>query len=138
MLHKKTISALLISIVTSLSAPAFAQQGGTEDHSAHHPEGGKTKPPPNAKRSGKGTKGGMAEMGSCPMHDDMMGSMSQADRQAMMERRIKSMTPEMRKKRLAMMEKHMQMMQDQMQMMRDHMNDPVTPDAGDSGHGHQK
>ncbi len=139
MFYRKVIPALLVSIAATLSLPAAAQQSTPEDHSAHHPEGGKTKPAPSpAKRGNKGMGGGMGGMEGCPMHDDMMGSKSPDERHAMMEQRIKSMTPEMRKKRLAMMEKHMQMMQDQMQMMRDHLDDPVTPGSGNAGHDHQK
>lgn len=136
--YRKIIPTLLISVVVALSSPAFAQQSGTEDHNAHHPEGGKTKPSTQAKRGGKGMNGGMGDMGSCPMHDDMMESKSPEERHAMMEKRIKAMTPEMRKKRFAMMEKHMQMMQDQMQMMRDHMNDQPEGGSGSHDHNHQK
>lgn len=75
--------------------------------------------------------GGMGDMGSCPMDDDMMGSKSSEERHAMMEKRIKAMTPEMRKKRMAMLEKHMQ-------MMRDHMNDQPEGGAGDHSHDHQQ
>jgi hypothetical protein len=138
MFYRKILPSLLISVAAAMSLPSAAQQSTGEDHSAHHPESGNSKSSPQMKRGGKGMKGGMGGMDACPMHDDMMSSMSTDERHAMMEQRIKSMTPEMRKKRLAKMEQHMQMMQDQMQMMRDHMNDPVTPGTGNAEHEHQQ
>lgn len=138
MFHDKILPAVLLSVAATLSLPASAQQGDTEDHSAHHPDGGKAQPAPPAKQGGKGLKGGMAGMDGCPMHEDMMGSKGAAERHAMMERRIKSMSPEMRKKRMTMMEKHMQMMQDEMAMMRKHMNDQPEATAGARDHDHRK
>lgn len=138
MFHDKILPALLLSVAATLSVPATAQQGDTEDHSAHHPEGSKAQPAPQGKRGEKGMKGGMASMGGCPMHEDMTGSKGAAERHAMMERRIKSMSPEMRKKRMAMMEKHLQMMQEEMAMMREHMNDQPATGSGNHDHEHRK
>jgi hypothetical protein len=138
MFYSKILPALLLSVAATLSVPATAQQGDAEDHSAHHPEGSKAQPAPPAKRGGKAMKGGMAGMDGCPMHEDMMGSKGSAERHAMMERRIKSMNPEMRKKYMAKMEKHMQMMQDEMAMMREHMNDQPAGGSDNHDHEHQK
>ncbi len=134
MFNHQCLPALLLSVAATLALPAGAQESKTEDHSAHHPDGSKAQPAPHGKRAGKGMKGGMTGMDGCPMHEEMMRSKGAGERQAMMERRIKAMSPEMRKKRLAMMEKHMQMMQDDMAMMRKHMNDQ--PETGSDKHDH--
>ncbi|MES2757079.1 MAG: hypothetical protein V4693_06865 [Pseudomonadota bacterium] len=88
-------SAIVAALV--LAACAAPQEPG---HRLHHPDSA----------AAPGASGGMAMMGTkdmqamCEMHKKMMSAKTPAERQALMDERMKSMSPEMMEKHKAMME----------------------------------
>lgn len=95
-----------------------------EEHKAHHPESEAAQPSSKAgQRGGSGSMGMMGQGGGgqmgmmgqagqmdmksmCEMHDRMKATRTPAERSAMMDERMKNMSPEMR-------QRHMEMMQQQ-------------------------
>lgn len=87
------------AIVAALVLAACAAPHGPGQR-AHHPDSA----------AAPGASGAMAMMGTqdmqamCEMHKKMMSAKTPAERQAMMDERMKSMSPEMMEKHKAMME----------------------------------
>lgn len=123
-----TASALLLAGCATAQRPGVSQQ----DHQAHHAGAAATNPgAPSPKSAQSMAQGGMGmgmmrgqemtghgSMDMCPM---MSGGKSSDDHTAMMQQRLKKMSPDQVKQAMSMMDKHISMMQADMQMMRDHL-----------------
>lgn len=107
---------LLPGIIIALLA-GCASQGGPNpksgnEHSAHHPgttgavsSPAKPSPQSNAIPGAQGGMMGMMDMTSmCDMHRNMMSAKSPAERDAMMDQNMKSMSPETRRQHMEMMQ----------------------------------
>lgn len=93
------------ALAPALSLSVYAQ---TAEHDHNHPEGAPAQQSAPANPAPMGAesaaKGGMMDMKSmCDMHKQMMGAKSDDERQAMMDKRMKGMSPEMRDKQMHMM-----------------------------------
>lgn len=90
------------------TTPSRGTAGGTIDHKAHHFNTSASPSPsqhsPATAGNQRSMMGSMDMQAMCDMHKDMMNSKSLAERQAMMEQRMKSMSPEMRRQHMEMME----------------------------------
>lgn len=86
-----------------------------EKHKQHHPEVSATGSPGGMGRGGStgqmgmmgggasGQMGMMDNKSMCEMHDKMMGARTPAERTAMMDERMKNMSPEERQRHMEMM-----------------------------------
>jgi hypothetical protein len=93
-----------VFVVLALTGCATVQDA---QHQQHHPESA-TSQAPGAMSSGPSDMPmGMMDMKAmCDMHEKMMNAKTPEERRAMMDERMKNMSPEM-------MQKHMEMMQEQ-------------------------
>lgn len=109
---RSVAAGILIFALGGCASQASRQQ---QDHQAHHPDNagtqGTVKGSPGKPGSAMAMGGGDAAM-MCDMYDRMMGARTPAERRALMEEHMKSMTPEMRERHMQMMREHMQMMQE--------------------------
>lgn len=107
---KTTVMPRLVPFLLALAITACASPGkgpaSEADHKAHHPEQNSPVKPSSAARPVAPQKGmaGSSDMKSmCEMHKNMMSAKSPAEREAMMEQKMKSMSPEMRRQHMEMM-----------------------------------
>lgn len=110
-LASRFASIMLAALLTACAMPNKGAPTDDADHKAHHPEAAASSAPPSpAQRPGPTGVGQMGMMDSmdmktmCDMHKKMMSSKTPAEREAMMDRNMKSMSPEMRQKHMEMME----------------------------------
>jgi hypothetical protein len=104
-MRKLTSMGVPAVLAAALSLSVYAQ---TAEHDHNHPEGvpaqqsGPAKPAPKVAEGA--STGGMMDMKSmCDMHKQMMGAKSDDERQAMMDKRMKGMSSELREKQMQMM-----------------------------------
>jgi len=75
-----------------------------EQHAQHHPEAASTGSQGTMGRGGQmGMMGNMDMKSMCEMHDRMMSARTPEERSAMMNERMKNMSPEMRERQVEMM-----------------------------------
>ena len=100
LLHSIGMPMLLASLLAGCATNQDAQ------HQVHHPDTAASQPSAPMSQGDSGGQMGMMDMQAmCEKHKKMM-SATPEERQAMMDDRMKTMSPEM-------MQKHMQMMQEQ-------------------------
>lgn len=111
----------LIAVLAAAAALAGCAANQTQpktgdEHKEHHPAGAVAQPSGGMGMMGQGGGGQMGMMGQgggqmdmksmCTMHDRMKNARTPEERGAMMDERMKGMSPEMR-------QRHMEMMQQQ-------------------------
>jgi len=106
----RTVPVVLAGLLAACATPTKGTASDEAEHNAHHPDKSTSVVPPQSMpaRPGAGNQMGMMrsmDMKSmCDMHRNMMGSTSPAERDAMMEQRMPSMSPEMRRQHMEMMD----------------------------------
>lgn len=102
---------MLVALVAACATPGKTGTSDEVDHKAHHPGTSESTVPSSTPQAGPASNAGqMGMMGSmdiksmCDMHKNMMSARTPSEREAMMDQRMKSMSPEMRQKHLSMME----------------------------------
>jgi hypothetical protein len=106
----RTVPVILAGLLAACATQGKGTAGEEPEHEAHHPDKSTsvTSSPSMAGRPNEGVQMGM--MGSmdmksmCDVHRNMMHSKSPAEREAMMEQRMPSMSPEMRRRHIEMMD----------------------------------
>ncbi len=112
MKHRSTLLHRLIPIVlagllAACATPGKGDPGMDAEHEAHHPKATTSAAPSDA--SSGGQMGQMGQMGMmdmktmCDMHRNMMSAKSPAEREAMMNPQMRSMSPEMQRQHMEMM-----------------------------------
>jgi hypothetical protein len=106
----RTVSVILAGLLAACATQSKGTAGEEADHEAHHPDKSTSVAPPPSMPARPGEGNQMEMMSSmdmksmCDMHRKMMGSKSPAEREAVMEQRMSSMSPEMRRKHMEMMD----------------------------------
>lgn len=106
----RTVPVILAGLLAACATQSKSTGGDDAEHKAHHPEKSTSVAPspsmparPN-ESSQMGMMSSMDMKSMCDMHRKMMGSKSPAEREAMMEQRMPSMSPEMRRQHMEMMD----------------------------------
>lgn len=71
---------------------------------SHHPQSGTSASSMSKNRDSADMMGGMDMKAMCDNHKNMMNARTPAERDAMMDQHMKSMSPEMRQKHMSMMD----------------------------------
>lgn len=95
-----------IVVVTTMAGCATSQDA---EHGQHHPDIPTAQPAAMMSPAASGDQVAMMDMkdmkSMCDMHKKMMSAKTQEEQKTMMDERMKSMSPEMMKKHMAMIEK---------------------------------
>jgi hypothetical protein len=100
-MHAKFSSPTMFTTIFTLAALAGCLAAPVERHKHRHPASAHAAPPGALKERGERD---MAAM--CQMHREMMGAKNGEERRAMMQERMKGMSPEMMQKHMAMLQEH--------------------------------
>ena len=98
--------ATLVAAIVAAMAMAGCATSQDAEHSQHYPVTSTAQPAGMMSPSASGDQMAMMDMKTmCDMHKKMMSAKTPEEQKAMMDERMKSMSPEMMKKHMAMMEK---------------------------------